>query len=86
MKKDDKEKNGHNYARIEQFYEDDDDETVIHPDSQLSLPLSFHSSEIESNLGKKIFIVIFSLSLLSTAHHCKGWVPDGLLPPILWEY
>ena len=55
MKKDDKQKNGHNYARIEQFYEDDDDETVIHPDSQLSLPLSFHSSEIESNLGKKDF-------------------------------
>ena len=28
----------------------DDVETVIHPDSQLSFPLSFHSSEIESNL------------------------------------
>ena len=49
-----------NLRRTEEFWHENEiwwggwwcAETVIHPDSQLSLPLSFHSSEMESNLGK----------------------------------
>ena len=54
--------------------------TVIHPDSQLSFPLSFHSSEIESNLGNISTLQSKTFSLLS------NHTPDSLLPSILREY